>query len=339
MTQQGKLLVDGEDAFLEYGIFVEQYGYKALIQMPSFKKLDSTEWPEFDGEEVDLTAPVLDTKTFNIQFCITNVRYAEDFFNCISQGAYHTFYFADLKKSYKLRLTSNGTFSSFIKLGKLTLSFADDFPAVPDESPYEFGDTEVAQFGYELDGIDMSQFGSYILKGTDDSLRKTPNVRSNLSVSTQDTAGVSYDSQSVFFKTKDATLKLLIRTDDIDEFWKRWNALFSVLMQPEARQFLFGEMDALYDCYYSKNSVTKFEILNNGHVWCEFSVVLTFTDCRPISQYMLLATEDDDWVITEDKKDPARILIRPRSGISYLITQSGEFIVTEDGNSRIYVNN
>lgn len=79
MTQQGKLLVDGEDAFLEYGIFVEQYGYKALIQMPSFKKLDSTEWPEFDGEEVDLTAPVLDTKTFNIQFCITNVRYAEDF--------------------------------------------------------------------------------------------------------------------------------------------------------------------------------------------------------------------------------------------------------------------
>ena len=305
MTQQGKLLVDGEDAFLEYGIFVEQYGYKALIQMPSFKKLDSTEWPEFDGEEVDLTAPMLDTKTFNIQFCITNVRYAEDFFNDISQGAYHTFYFADLKKSYKLRMTSNGTFSSFIKLGKLTLSFADDFPTVPDENPYDFGDT----------------------------------VRSNLSVSTQDTAGVSYDSQSVFFKTKDATLKLLINAVDIDEFWKRWNALFSVLMQPEARQFLFGEMDALYDCYYKKNSVTKFEILNNGHVWCEFSIVLAFTNCRPISQYMLLATEDDDWVITEDEENPARILIRPRSGISYLITQSGEFIVTEDGNSRIYVNN
>lgn len=339
MTQQGKLLVDGEDAFLEYGIFVEQYGYKALIQMPSFKKLDSTEWPEFDGEEVDLTAPVLDTKTFNIQFCITNIRYAEDFFNDISQGAYHTFYFADLKKSYKLRMTSNGTFSSFIKLGKLTLSFADDFPTVPDENPYDFGDTEVAQFGYELDGIDMSQFGSYILKGTDDSLRKTPNVRSNLSVSTQDTAGVSYDSQSVFFKPKDATLKLLINAVDIDEFWKRWNALFSVLMQPEARQFLFGEMDALYDCYYKKNSVTKFEILNNGHVWCEFSIVLAFTNCRPISQYMLLATEDDDWVITEDEENPARILIRPRSGISYLIMQSGEFIVTEDGNSRIYVNN
>ena len=41
----GKLFIDGLDAFSEYGIFVEQYGYKALVQMPSFKKLNSTEWP------------------------------------------------------------------------------------------------------------------------------------------------------------------------------------------------------------------------------------------------------------------------------------------------------
>lgn len=44
----GKLFIDGLDAFSEYGIFVEQYGYKALVQMPSFKKLNSTEWPEYD---------------------------------------------------------------------------------------------------------------------------------------------------------------------------------------------------------------------------------------------------------------------------------------------------
>ena len=55
----GKLFIDGLDAFSEYGIFVEQYGYKALVQMPSFKKLSSTEWPEYDGEEVDLSAPLL----------------------------------------------------------------------------------------------------------------------------------------------------------------------------------------------------------------------------------------------------------------------------------------
>lgn len=64
----GKLFIDGLDAFSEYGIFVEQYGYKALVQMPSFKKLNSTEWPEYDGEETDLSNPILDSKTFSIPF-------------------------------------------------------------------------------------------------------------------------------------------------------------------------------------------------------------------------------------------------------------------------------
>ena len=64
----GKLFIDGLDAFSEYGIFVEQYGYKALVQMPSFKKLSSTEWPEYDGEEVDLSAP---------QMCIRDRPYTD----------------------------------------------------------------------------------------------------------------------------------------------------------------------------------------------------------------------------------------------------------------------
>ena len=75
------LFIDGRDAYVEYGIFVEQYGYKQLIQFPSFKKLESTDWPEEDGIEVDLTATKLDTRRLQIQFCISNVRYAEDLFD------------------------------------------------------------------------------------------------------------------------------------------------------------------------------------------------------------------------------------------------------------------
>lgn len=66
----GKLFIDGLDAFSEYGIFVEQYGYKALVQMPSFKKLSSTEWPEYDGEEVDLSDPSLIAKHFRFRFAL-----------------------------------------------------------------------------------------------------------------------------------------------------------------------------------------------------------------------------------------------------------------------------
>lgn len=313
MIMRGKLLVDGLDVYVEYGIFVEQYGYKALIQQPSFKKLTSTEWPEYDGEEYDLTAPVLDTKSFSIQFCITNKRWAEDFFDYLTtNGAYHTFYFSDLKKTYKLRMTSNGSFSSNIKLGKLTLSFSQDDCVIPTAEPLAAGATNVKQDGYKIDEIDISRFGTYVLNGTDDAIRKAPSVRENLLVSTQDKSGVSYDDEEVFFKTKDVTLNLLINAPDIDAFWQRWDALFSLLMKPESRRFYFDDNMSTNECYYKSNSVSKFDILSNKHIWCEFSVVLTFTSCRPTILDMLLVTQDNDWVITEDVEIPARIRIRPK---------------------------
>ena len=42
MREVGKLYIDGRDAMLEYGIFVEKGGYKGVVQMPSFKNVDST---------------------------------------------------------------------------------------------------------------------------------------------------------------------------------------------------------------------------------------------------------------------------------------------------------
>lgn len=339
MREVGKLYIDGRDAMLEYGIFVEKGGYKGVVQMPSFKNVDSTEWLEFDGVEVDLLSPVLDTRQFQIQFCITNVRYAEDFFDDLATGAYHNFQFTELGKTYRLRMVSNGSFSSFIKLGKLTLTFADDFPVVPSGNPYQLGKSEVRQSGYELDGIDFSQFGSYILKGSDDSIRKAANVRENLKIDVKSIAGISYDDESAFFKSKDVTLKLLIDAADIDTFWYRWNALFSILMQPEQRIFYFSILPAEYDCYYKSMSVSKFEILRDGKIWCEFSVILTFTAYRPESSWMLLATEDFDWVITEDAENPARIKVRPKYGISLLVTEDGKYIITESDSDKIYINN
>lgn len=278
MREEGKLFIDDRDALLIYGLFVEKGGYKSLIQMPSFKKIDSTEWPEYDGEEVDLTAPVLDSKTFSIQFCITDIDLAEILFDKLATGAYHTFAFTDLGgKTYKLRMTSNGSFSSFVKLGKLTVSFADDFPKIPTGDYYRYGKSDIRQSGYKLDGIDFSQFGSYVLRDSDNAVRKAPNVRPNLTVDTSSIAGVLYDDDYVTFKTKDVALKILINADSINEFWKRWNSLWAIVLQPEARSFYFPALGNEYECYYKSNSVSKFEILRNGHVWCEFSVVLTFT--------------------------------------------------------------
>lgn len=334
----GKLFIDGSDAYADFGVYVEDGGLAQLVQYPSFKTIESIDWPDEDGEEFDLTAPVLDTRTLQIPFGISNVRYAEDLFDALSQGAYHEFKVPALNKTWKLRMTTNGLFASHVTLGKLTLTFADDFPEVPIASPLDFGESGVTQFGYELDGIDLSQFGAYILKGSHDDLRKAPQVKQNLSITTKGIAGMTYDGEEVYFKPKDVTLNILIKTASSQEFWERYDALFATLLQPELRKFYDENTNAEFECFYDKQNVQSFHLLPNGGVWCEFALTLKFVSCRPVNSYMYLATEDDNWVVTEDS-NMARIIIRPRSGISYLIMQSGEFVITEDGNSRIYTNN
>lgn len=337
---KNKLFIDGIDAFEAYGIFVEQSGYKQVIQYPSFKTLTITDWGDCDGIEVDLESPLLDTRTLQIQFCITNIRYAEDLFDDLSAGAYHTFEFRELKRTYKLRMTQNGSFASKIRLGKLTLTFADDFPVIPVAKYYQFAKSGIRQVGYEIDGIDMSQFGAYVLDGSDDSIRQAAATKPNLTISTKDIAGAVYDSANVFFKSKDLTLKCLINCTGIDEFWRRYESLFAVLLDADERKFFYSALGNEYTCYYKSMSVSKFDILRNNHVWCEFSVTLTIIDYRPVSQYMLLAHEDFALVEVEIQGKATFIRIRPKRGISLLAHLTGEYVTIDSANEKtLFINN
>lgn len=294
----GKLYIDGKDAYTEYGVLVEQYGYKALIQMPAFKKLESTEWGEYDGEEFDLTSPILDTKTFAIQFSTTEIDKLNNLLELLSNKSYHIFYFAELTKYYKLRLVGNPSRSSLRHLGKFSLNFADDFPPVVlndfikeedlddynpilTQQPYTVAPSGFRQNGYALDGIDFSLFGIYILDGTDESIEKAPNVRQNLTISSKAAPGIIYDDKNVMYKAKDVGLKLLIHAPNIAEFWRRWYSFWAVLLKPESRTLYIDNPIDEFQCHYKSNSITKFDIRKNSKVWCEFTTTLTFTDSRP----------------------------------------------------------
>lgn len=321
---KGKLFIDGKDAFEEYGLFVEQYGYKALIQMPAFKNVTTTEWEEYDGEEPDLMTPLLDSKTFSIHFCLTNIFGAGNFYELITDKAYHIFQFVELGKSYKLRLVSNPSLSSFVNLGKVTINFADDFPPyVPNEisdfepeeynhplteEPFENAPNGFKQEGYMLDNIDFSRFGIYVTDGSEDSIQKAPNVRENLAVRAKNLPGLVYDNDNVLYRAKDVSLKLFIHANEINDFWRRWYSFFTVLLQPELRSFYKDTTLEDFECYYKSNGITKFDILPNGRIWCEFTVTLRFTSDRPKGHYLILATEDEKVVITED--DEALIILR-----------------------------
>lgn len=304
---QGKLYIDGKDAYSVYRVFVEQYGYKEVIQFPQFKTIDITDWPEEDGIEADLTSPVLNTRTCAIQFCITDVELASSLYELLSDGAYHNFNFIELKRTYRLRLVNTTTYSQMIRLGKMTLSFADDFPYVPRVAPFDYGISSVRQRGYEIDGIDLSRFGCWMLDGSLQSIRKAPAVKLNLTISAKGVAGVQYDQQNVLYKSKDITLKLLINARSIEEFWHSYESLFSVLLQAEERRFTIAHLDEHYPCYYKSCKVSRFDILPNGHIWCEFDVVLVSTSARPIYEVWLLATENGTLILTEDEEHTIKL--------------------------------
>ena len=320
MNYAGRLFIDNKDAFTEYGIFVERYGYKALIQMPPFKTPDSTEWQECDGAEFDLTDPVLDSKTFQMQLCVMNVSQVSDLFYILSDGSYHIFNFVELGRSYKLRLSQNSSLSSKISLGKLTVSFVDDFPPIRYQSGMTQADLSAEypsvlnvqpyvssvindEVGYTLDDVAFGCFGVLVLDGTNQNILKSPSVRDNLNVSIKGKSGVDYDDEEVLYKTKDVQMKLLIHTDTIQDFWHRWDSFFTALIQPETRELFSWEIINAYECFYKSCQVSKFDILNNGHVWCEFTVTLTFVEDRPQESEWLLASEDLEWIVTEDDED------------------------------------
>lgn len=288
---KGEFTIDGKNSYADYRVVVEQYGYKGLIAVPSLKNIETTEWPDEDGIEADLSEPVLSPRTVTLQFAFADVDKIADFYGILTDGCYHEFSFTEIDWTVSLRLQSTSSLSSFIKAGTLYLTFIEDKPVIVAAEPYSIGSTRVGQRGYLLDEIDLSRFGCWVLDGSLQNIRKAPAVKENVTVAKTNVAGQTYLPQyhtsgstevtDAYFKSKDTTLKLLINARDMTEFWRCWNALFTVLTTSGAHQFTVGEISKTYECYYKSCSISKFDLCRSGTVWCEFSLALTFLSARP----------------------------------------------------------
>lgn len=305
MSQKNKLYIDGIDAFVEWGVCVEEGGYKGVIEFPKFKKLDSNVWAEESGAEYDLSAPKLDTRTFSLPLCVIDVRLAEDLISSLSNGAYHEFNFVELGRKYRLRLVDNTSFESLVSLGKMTITLADDFPIVPTEQPYPL---DIHPSGYTFNGIDFAQYRVIVLENTIDSIRKAPQVNTKLVINSSTVNGAICDNNNVTFKTKDIALRLFIRGANITDFWKSYNALFATILKPNTHYFAFNSENS-FPFFYNEMKVDRFDLYSGGKVWCELTLIITITDTTPISTYHLLTSENGEHIITEGET-PSLIIVR-----------------------------
>ncbi|MDR0385400.1 MAG: hypothetical protein LBH60_04925 [Prevotellaceae bacterium] len=293
----GKLYIDGKDAYSLYGVFITGGGYNELVEYPSLKKVDSNDWAEEDGIESDLSSPVLDTRELNIKFSYkgANARFGA-FIELISDMAYHTFNFQEIRKTYRLRLVSQPNLSRTLSLGLFALRFADDFPL--DGYTYQApSSTIIQQTGYELDDRSLSDYGVCVLQGSEAEIIKSPAVKKNLLQNIASRRGAIYDGEFVVFQTKEVKLNCLMRAKTLQEFWWNYNALLYDLTRPGERMLYVDSTGYEYPCYYKSCSVDKF--FPTGKIWFQFSVVLVFTSFRVSGEEFLLASEDDFLIITE----------------------------------------
>lgn len=296
----GRLYIDGQDAYLQYGVYVVQGGWNELIAFPPLKTVDSNDWQEEDGVEADLSAPVLNTREIQLKIAISGL-YSRFYalLGLLSDGAYHTFECAYIGRTYKLRLVSQPNLSAVKILGTATLKLADDFPL----SGYEYKAPEsgVAEYDdYEVDGVPFTSYGVRVLQGTLDEVLKAPNVKTALLRNIGTQAGALYDGGvDVTYKSKDVKLTCLLRAATLEELWRNYDALLYDLTRPDERTLWVAELEQEFPFYYKSCQVSEF--YPDGRLWLKFTLTVTFTsDFRISDTDMVLSSEDGIIVFTQD---------------------------------------
>lgn len=273
----GQLYIDGKDAYLEWGVGMDEDGMKQLVQWAAFKKVDSTNWPEDDGEEFDLSAPVLDTRNVNIEMYITAAGVFEDFLQTLADGgAYHTFDYKPLGRAYTLRYLQCSAFKYIGgTIATFTLQFADDYPEVPTAEPEDAPYNGTWEQGVSLDGYDFSRFGIWVTDDAGAAVHKAAKAKKNLTMDLERNAGVDYDGGIVVFETKDVQLPLVVNAPTAATFWLSMDSLMAQLCK--AGEHVLAFEGKRYKCFYKKMATSKVKRLPCGGIWCEFKLTLTFT--------------------------------------------------------------
>ena len=303
----GRLYIDGNDAYSQYGVYVVKGGWNELIAYPPLKSVESNDWQEEDGIEADLSAPVLNSREIQLKIAIAGLY--SRFFSLIellSDGAYHTFECAFIQRTYRLRLVSQPNHAAAKLLGTATLKLADDFPLLN----YTYAAPAsgvIAADDYTFDGVLFTDYGVRVLRGTLDEVMKAPNVKANLLRNIGTQAGALYDGKNVTYKSKDVKIYCLLRAETLTELWRNYDALLYDLIRPDERSLWVNDLEAEFPFHYKSCQVTEF--YPEDRIWLQFTLTVTFTsDFRISDDDMVLATEDNIIVFTEDDVNAIEML-------------------------------
>lgn len=303
----GRLYIDGYDAYKTWGVYVVSGGWNELISYAPLKSVEFNDWQEEDGIEADLSDPKLNTKEASLRVAYAGLysRFAE-FIALLSDGAYHEFNCAHIRRQFTLRMTQMPNLDHAHTLGFITLKLSNDFPLKGYR--YKAPSSHVIRAeDYLIDGLPFTDYGCRILQGSLSEVMKTAAVKQNMLRNIASKSGAIYDGAFVTFKSKDVKLNCLMRADTLDELWRNYDALLFDLIRPDERMLEVTELEQTFPCYYKSASVSEF--YPEDKIWLAFTLTLTFTHSfRLDGDDYVLASEDGIIIFTEDGESAIEML-------------------------------
>lgn len=287
MNLEGLLTIDGVDAYVAYKTVVVKGGHDGLLAWPSLKEVETNDWHEYDGLEVDLASPVLASKEFSVDFYIfgsddDGLANLSGLVAALRNGAYHTLNFAQVGREVKLRVVSFGDPEIYPEGLALSVTFADDFPLdgyvyqSPSSSEPEYDD-------YLIDDSPFTDYGVRITQGTLKSVINMADVKQNLRRDISTVSGAIYDDPAAEGLTaSEALVKLSFRSvklycyltaNGLNGFWRNYDALLYDLTKPGTHKLTSRVTGKELGCYYESCEVEDLWI-DPGKVALRFIVSL-----------------------------------------------------------------
>ncbi len=259
------LTIDGKN-INTWGAVLLQGSYNKLAQYPPLKKVDSNDWAEYDGLEVDLESPKLDKKDVSLSFYFKSNSDFVAFKSYLMSKSIRVWNFTELGKAYKLRFKGFENFKTFQDVCEVSVNLSEDFPMK--DYTYSMPNLSVQDYGYHLDGVPFSKYGIIPLQWSEQGIKGAEKTKKALEITNRVMQGVKVAAQPLKIKSRDAQINCSMKLP-IGSFWTAYEAFLYDLIKPQEREITAH--GNVYKCHYKSAEIKEFE-LQSGIVWCEFDL-------------------------------------------------------------------
>lgn len=241
--------------------------YTGVVSYPPLKKVESNDWAEEHGLEVDLSAPRLDKKEFEISFLLKDKNKYDNLVNYLTETTYRIWNFTEIQKEFRLRVVGFSSYNEFLEKSEIKIKVSDDFPLR--NFSYISANMNFGTESWKIDNAPFSKYGIYVLEESKN-IHREEEAKSILEMTNNSINGVKVHTQPLKLKSRKATLRCYLKAN-LDDFWQHYEQFLHDLSKAGQRTLITDRK--IYKFHYQSSKVTSF-LKTENIIRCDFTLEL-----------------------------------------------------------------